>query len=177
MKFTKKLTVLFLTLALVVGTTITAFATPNNDILAALKAAKVPETYIIQAENYLKTRTLTAAESSSVVAQIESAIDIINASGKTDLTQLSSADKSKIIALIKSAGDSLNLTITFVKQSNGHYSVVAKDETGSTVLNFTPNQVKQTGIDNTLIYVGTLLVILSAGSVFVLRKKNLITAA
>ena len=65
MKLTKKLTTLFLTLALVIGTSVTAFAAPNDDIIAALKSAKVPATYIIQAENYLKTTTITEAQANS----------------------------------------------------------------------------------------------------------------
>lgn len=69
MKLTKRLTTLFLTLALVLGTSIIALAAPNDDTIAALRAAKVPETYIIQAENYLKTTTLTAEEATAVVSQ------------------------------------------------------------------------------------------------------------
>ena len=37
MKLTKKLTTLFLTLALVIGTSVTAFAAPNDDVIAACK--------------------------------------------------------------------------------------------------------------------------------------------
>ena len=73
MKLTKKIASLFLTAALVVGTTVTAFAAPNDDVIQALKDAKIPQTYIIQAENYLKTTTLTAEQATAVRGQVAAA--------------------------------------------------------------------------------------------------------
>jgi hypothetical protein len=177
MKFTKKLTTLLLALSLTVGTSITAFATPNEDAIAALKNAKVPATYVIQAENYLKTTTLTADQSAAVIAEITEANAIVNASGVTDLTKLSETDKNAVLAKIVEAGKAIDLTVNVTKQSNGQYLVVAKDASGNTVLNFSSNEVKQTGMDSTIIYVGMLMIILSAGSVFVLRRTNLKTTA
>ena len=177
MKFTKKLTTLLLALSLTVGTSITAFASPNDDAIAALKNAKVPATYVIQAENYLKTTTLTADQSAAVIAQITEANAIVNASGVTDLTKLSEADKNAVLENIVQAGKAIDLTVNVTKQSNGQYLVVAKDAAGNTVLNLSSNEVKQTGMDNTIIYVGMLMIILSAGSVFVLRRTNLKTSA
>ena len=177
MKFTKKLTTLLLALSLTVGTSITAFATPNQDAIAALKNAKVPATYVIQAENYLKTTTLTADQVAAVVEQITEANAIVNASGVTDLTKLSETDKNAVLAKIIEAGKAIDLTVNVTKQSNGQYLVVAKDASGNTVLNFSSNEVKQTGMDNRIIYVGMLMIILSAGSVFVVRRTNLKTTA
>jgi hypothetical protein len=171
MNLSKKFTTLFLTLALVVGTSITAFAAPNDDTIAALKNAKVPATYIIQAENYLKTNTLTADQSVAVVAQITDAGNVIEASGITDLTKLSAADKDKILQNVVDAGNSIGLTINVTKQSNGQFSIVAVNAAGESVLNLTSNEVKQTGLDNTIIYVGGLMILLAAGSALVLRKK------
>ena len=173
MKFTRKITTLLLTLALVVGTSVTAFATPNDDAITALKNAKVPETYIIQAENYLKTTTLTAEESTAVVAQITEAAAILEASGQTDITKLSEADKNAIVANIVAAGEAIDLTVTVTKASNGQYAIVATDASGAIVVNFASNDVKQTGMNSTIIFAGMLLVMLAAGSVFVLRRNNL----
>ncbi len=177
MKFTKKLSTLLLALSLTVGTSITAFATPNEDAIAALKNAKVPATYVIQAENYLKTTTLTADQSAAVIEQITEANAIVNASGVTDLTKLSETDKNALLAKIVEAGKAIDLTVNVTKESNGQYLVVAKDASGNTVFNFSSNEVKQTGMDSTIIYVGMLMIILSAGSVFVLRRTNLKTTA
>ena len=177
MTLTKKLATLILTLSLAIGTSITAFASPNDDIIAALKSAKVPATYLIQAENYLKTTTVTAEQSTAVIAQISEADAIVAAAGVTDITKLSAADKNAIIENIVAAGDAIDLTVSVTKQSNGQHLVVAKDASGNTVLNFTSNEVKQTGMDNTIIYVGMLMIVLAAGSVFVLRRTNLKTTA
>lgn len=173
MRLTKKLTTLFLTLALVIGTSVTAFAAPNDDVITALENAKVPATYIIQAENYLKTTTITAAEATAVISEITKANDVLDAAGTIDLSALSDADKNEVIGYITAAGNAIDLTVTVAKQSNGQYAVVAKDAAGNIVVNFTSNEVKQTGMDNTIIYVGMLLVIMAAGSAFVLRRNNL----
>jgi len=173
MKLTKKLTTLILTLSLVIGTSITVFAAPNDDVIAALKNANVPSTYVIQAENYLNTTTLTSAESSAVIAKIADAKSIVAASGVTDVTKLSAADKSAILADITSAGSAIGLNVSVTKLANGQFSIVSKDQSGTIVGSFTSNEVKQTGMDNSIIYLGALMIILAAGSVFVLRRNNL----
>lgn len=176
MKLSKKFTTLFLTLALVVGTSITAFATPNDDTINALKNAKVPTTYIIQAENYLKTNTLTAEQSVAIIARITAAVKVLETSGITDLTKLSSADRDRILQNVIDAGNAIDLTVNATKQSNGQFSIVAVNDAGESVLTLSSNEVKQTGLDNTIIYVGGLMIILAAGSALILRKKYSFTA-
>lgn len=172
MKLTKKLTTLFLTLALAIGTSVVAFAAPNDDVIAALKNANVPATYIIQAENYLKTTTITEAEAASVVSEITNATDVLDAAGTKNLTALSDADKNEILGYITAAGNAIDLTITVTQQSNGQYAIVAKDAAGNTVVNFASNEVKQTGMNTTIIFVGALMIMLAAGSLMVLRKNT-----
>lgn len=174
MKLSKSLTSLVLSASLVIGSSVTAFAgTPNEDVIQALKDAKVPATYLIQAENYLKTTTLTADQAAAVKTEITSASAVAKAAGVTDLTKLSVADKNKVLADVEQAGTAIGLTVDLTKQSNGQYAVVAKDASGAVVLNFTSSEVKQTGLDNTIIYVGVLMIILAAGSVFVVRRNSL----
>jgi hypothetical protein len=172
MKFSKRLASLFFTAALVVGTSFTVLAAPNDDVIKALKDAKVPATYLIQAENYLKTRELTTEEVSAVKAQISSVDKIVKDSGVKDLSKLSNADKRKIIEAVKESGKAIDLAISVQKQSNGSIEVVAKDEAGKVVASFTSNEVKQTGFDSTVTYAGALMIILAAGSVFVLRRNS-----
>lgn len=173
MKLTKKLASLVLACSIVVGTSVTAMAaTPNEDVIAALKAAKVPATYLIQAENYLKTATLTADQATAVKAQVTAVSNILTTAGVTDVTKLSTADKNKVIADITAAGTAVNLTVNATKQSDGKYAIIAKDTTGNTVVNFTAAEVKQTGVNTTVIYAGALMIILAAGSVFVLRRNS-----
>jgi hypothetical protein len=172
MNLTKKLATLFLTLSLIVGTSIVAFAAPNDDVISSLRNAKVPQTYIIQAENYLKTTTLTQAQSTAVIEKISQATDIVTASGVKDLTMLSEADKNAILADIVAAGNSIGLTVNVTKESNGQFLVVAKNISGNSVLNFSSNEVKQTGLNNTLVFAGILMIILAASSVFILRRNT-----
>jgi hypothetical protein len=172
MKFSKKLASLMLTAALVVGTSTTALAASNDEVIKALKDAKVPATYLIQAENYLKTNTLTAEEAAAVKSEITKVDQIVKQAGVTDLTKLSDADKKKVISSVQEAGKAADLNVSIQKQSNGNIEVVAKNEQGKVVASFTSNEVKQTGLDSTVIYAGALMIILAAGSVFVLRRNS-----
>jgi hypothetical protein len=173
MKISRKLTSLCLTAAIMIGTSVTVFAAPNDDVITALKDAKVPQTYIIQAENYLKTTTITAAQATIVKTQINAAAEVAKAAGITDITKLSTADKDKLMANVTTAGKAIELNISFAKQSDGKYALAATDKNGKSVINFSAKEVKQTGADNTIIYLGALMIVLAAGSVFVLKRNNL----
>jgi len=176
MKLTKKIASLFLTAALVVGTTVTAFAAPNDDVIQALKDAKVPQTYIIQAENYLKTATLTADQATAVKAQISVAQKVMKDAGTTDASKLTQAQKQQVITSVTEAGKAVGLTVTVTKQSTGKFEVVAKDAAGKVVASFTSNEVKQTGVNTTVIYVGALMMVLAAGSVVAIRRNANVNA-
>jgi len=90
--------------------------------------------------------------------------------GVKDASKLTVDQKNKIIAAATEAGKSIGLTVNVTKQSNGQIAVVAKDASGKVVASFTAKEVKQTGVDTTIMYVGALMMILAAGSVLVVRK-------
>jgi ABC-type transport system substrate-binding protein len=167
----KKRLALILALALIIslGTVATSFAASNDDLIQALKDAKIPETYIIQAENYLKTRELTEDEANAVIANIEKAVEIMEEAGTKDITKLSAESKKEIIELVSDSGEAIGITVTIDKLSDGTYSVVGTDSTGNEVVNFTSNEVKQTGIDYTILFAGFILII--ASSFFFIKKR------
>jgi hypothetical protein len=170
MKFTKKIASLVLTAALVLGTSVTAFAATNSDVIQALKDANVPATYIIQAENYLKTKTLTTEEVTAVKAQLAVAEKVMTDAGTKDVSTLTQAQKDKVLVAITEAGKAIDLTVSVTKQSSGKFEIVAKDVNGTTVISFTSNEVKQTGMNTTIIYVGALMMVLAAGSVLAIGR-------
>lgn len=170
MKLRKKLVTLALSLSLVLGTSVTAFAAPNDDVIQALKDAKIPQSYITQAENYLKTTTLTAAQATAVQAQVTKAADVMKAVNVTDATKLTDSQLQTVLTAVKDAGTAINLNITVAKESNGSVSIVAKDTAGNTVVTFSTTDVKQTGANNTIFIAGILFIVLAAGSVIAVRK-------
>jgi hypothetical protein len=172
MKLSKKLAGLVLTASLVLGTSVTAFAAPNDDVIQALKDAKAPQTYIIQAENYLKTNTITAAQATSVKAEITKANDVLKAAGTTDLTKLSAAQKATVLAAVTEAGKDLGLTVNIGKASTGAYAITATNAAGAKVIDFSGAEVKQTGVDNTILALGAFLLVAAAGSVFAVKKVS-----
>jgi hypothetical protein len=171
MKIAKKLSTLVLSLIMVLGASSMALAAPNDDVVSALKANHVPQDYIVQAENYLKNHTLTASQSEVVIAQIEKANGIMVAAGTKDYEKLSTSDKNAIIGAIHVAGDAIGLKITIQEQANEHYRYIVKDSSGKIVADFTSSSVKQTGVNNSFIFAGMLLLVLSAGSFIVLKKR------
>lgn len=171
MKLKRLFSIVTLTLIFVLSTSVMVFAAPNDDVITALKNADVPESYIIQAENYLKNNTLTAAQADAVEVQITKAVDIMKAAGTKDVSKLSQADQNAIIQSIEAAGKEINLTIAVVKKSDGKIYVSAADADGKVVANFTSNDVKQTGISSSVLFAGLLLIAAAAASAVVIRKK------
>lgn len=158
---------------MVFGASTLVFAAPNDDVISTLKANHVPGDYIVQAENYLKNHTLTAAQSAAVDAQIVKANGIFVAGGTKDLTKLSDSQHDAVIQCVYDAGHAIGLNITIDLSGNGSAHVTAKDANGNIVVDFMANAVKQTGLDNSMIYAGLMLVVLAAGSVVLLKKKAL----
>ena len=171
MKIAKKFATLVLSLCMVLGASSMALAAPNDDVISALKANHVPGDYVIQAENYLKNHTLTAAQADAVIAQIEKVDDIMVAGGTKNVKELSQSQQDAIVKAIQAAGDAIGLDITIT--SNGTVHVIATDSKGNVVVDFASTQVKQTGLDNTLLFAGIGLVIMSAGAFIFIRKRAL----
>jgi hypothetical protein len=170
MKKVRFTAVIMLTAVLLLSMAAPAFAAGNDDVIKALKDAKVPETYIIQAENYLKTRQLTSDEANAVIAQINEAAAIMDKAGTKDVTKLSTEDKQEILALVSKAGDAVGVKVSVKKNSNGTYSVIGTDAAGNEVANFTAREVKQTGIDYTVMLLGVALILAAIGSSFAIKR-------
>jgi hypothetical protein len=170
MKKIKLTAALMLAAVLLLSMTATAFAAGNSDVIKALKDAKVPETYIIQAENYLKTHQLTSDEASAVITQINQAAAIMKEAGTKDITKLSTKNKQEILGLVSKAGEAVGVKVSVKKNSNGTYSVIGTDASGKEVANFTAKEVKQTGIDYTVMLLGAALILAAIGSTFFIRR-------
>ena len=170
MRLSKKISSLLLAAALTLGTSATVFAAPNDEVINALKNSKVPATYLIQAENYLKTTTITADQAQAVKAQIDKADAILENANVSDLSKLTDAQKDQIMAAITAAGQAVDLSISVSKQSNGTFAVTAKDSSGNVVGTLGSNQVKQTGANQMILVFGTGLLAAAAGSAFAIKK-------
>ena len=85
-------------------------------------------------------------------------------------SKLTQAQKDQVLATVVEAGKAVDLTVSVTKLSTGTFQIVAKDADGKTVASFTSNEVKQTGVNTTIMYVGALMIILAAGSVFAAKR-------
>lgn len=166
----KKTVTLLMVLLLIVGSSASVFAATEDDIIQALRDAKVPETYIIQAENYLKENDVTSEDASAIIAKIEDSKAILDAAGVTNVTELSDADKQELLDNVRSAGEVLDLTFT-ISASNGSYDVVVTDAEGAVVTEFKSNQVNQTGA-NPIMFVGGFVLIAAAAAFLMINRKK-----
>lgn len=129
MKFNKKLLGAIVATSLVFGTSITAFAATNNEVITALTSAGADATTISAATTYLNNHSsISSSNLDSVIVDIKA----VQAKGVTSMAQynaLSTADKASVAADIKAAASELGITIT--KNANGTFTAV--DSTGAVI--------------------------------------------
>lgn len=168
----KILSVLALALALFFfGTSTSVSAASESDIITALNDAGVPAVYVTQAENYLKANNVTEAEADQIIEHIKNAAAIAN--GVTDISQLTQEQRNAILAEATSAASVLGLTLTFADGV-----VTFFDASNSTVAQFSinGNEVKQTGSSYIYLVSGLVLLVASAGSAVLFKRKSVALA-
>ncbi|GIM30251.1 hypothetical protein CPJCM30710_29170 [Clostridium polyendosporum] len=171
----KKLRLLVSTLAvatLVVGTSVTAFAKPKDDVVKALKQAKAPDVYIIKTENYLKTNTLTEAQTKEVVSQIDKIRDIVKAEKVSGISQLSKESKAQVLAAIEQAANAAGLTASLSKNVLGTYVLTLFDGNGKAVVSATADDIimKKAGSGSFVLVLGSMMIIAAAGSLMFVKR-------
>ncbi|MDP4143650.1 MAG: hypothetical protein Q8936_04085 [Bacillota bacterium] len=182
MKLSKKLLTALVTASLVVGTSVTAFAASNSDVITALTNAGVSSDYISQVQTYLNNNTISSSNLDAIVTEI----GVVKAAGVKsvdDYNKLDSTTKAQVAAAIKTAATDAGLTVT--KNSDG--SFVAKDASGNTVATIsstgaltvanasgtTGAAANTTGTNyGNLAALGALLVIVSASTLVVSKRRQ-----
>lgn len=145
-------------------------ATPNENVLSAIKNAGVPAEYYNQAESYLRGVTLTEAQANVIVSNVDEAVAILKGAGVTSIEQVDANLFNKIKGNIEAAAKVLGLNVV-VDYANKTVSLV--DSTGKVIFE-TSQTIKNTGDDYTgTIAVASLMIILLAGAALVANKKGL----
>ncbi|MDT8718336.1 hypothetical protein IAI10_16845 [Clostridium sp. 19966] len=160
--------------ALILGTSLPAFAATNSDVITALNNTGAAQSYVSEAQTYLNQHSVSAATLDTVVSNINAAAPKIKAAGG-DLSKLSAADKASVKSNILAAASALGLTANF----EGGNKVVLKDSTGATVFSTDSSQPTGTSMAQTatnygnLIAIGAFLIVAAAGSTVLMKKKSL----
>lgn len=181
----KKLFAILLTIAiLVVPMSLSASAEGalNAEELRIMEALKgtvtvngvelhIPDNYVTQAENYLKTHDVTKAEADEVLGYIDEGKEIVKASDlkkTSDLKVLPKKDKQAILELGKKACAVVESTLTY----DGKNVTIVANNSGETLFDAAP-VIKTTGADSdfsvTAIVISSVVVLL--GAAFVASKK------
>lgn len=172
MKMRRLAIVLALMIAFLFSMAASASAAGNKDVIQALKDAKVPEFYIIHAENFLKTRELTSEEAEYLIELIQRCYDIMKKAGTRYVTKLPLESKLEIVSIVKEGGRSIGLDVTLIKNSDGSWNVIGVEEgSGKETFHFTTNVVRQTGVDYTVLYLGAALILIAIASVVIIKSR------
>lgn len=149
-----------------------AFAAPvsaaaESDITAALKSAGVAQTYISQAESYMGQTgvELNETQITGIVQDINDAVAI--AAGEKDYGKLTVDQKVKIAAEVAHAASLLGLTTRLDKDG---LSII--DASGKVLITVSAENVKKTGADYTMVFVGLAVLALAAVSPIVVKKLS-----
>ena len=130
----------------------------------------IPDNYVTQAENYLKTHDVTKVEAEEILGYIDEGKNIVkesNLKSTSDLKVLPQEDKQKILDLGKKASAVVEATLTY----DGKDVTIVANNSGETLFDAAP-VVKTTGADGFgLIAIIASSVVVLLGAAFVASKK------
>lgn len=132
MKLNKKIFSLIVAAGLTLTSAITAFASPVDDIQAALTKAGLSSVDTGKVVEYLQKVTITDAQANAAIAKIDDAAQL--AGGQADLTKLSSSVRDQIKTDITAAASSIGLTADFGQTSSTGATLLTIKDSNGTVL-------------------------------------------
>lgn len=91
----------------------------------------LPAEYKTQAENYFNTVELTDAQAEAIIAEINKAIGLLEASGAARAAEVTDAQFNEIVAVAKAAAEAGGATIEVTRRADGFANVVLVTKPGS----------------------------------------------
>ena len=181
----KKLFAILLTIAILVvpmSLSVSAEGAINAEELRIMEALKgtvtvdgvefhIPDNYVTQAENYLKTHEVTKAEADEILGYIDEGKKVVQESDlkkTSDLKVLPQKDKEKILDLGKKASAVVEATLTY----DGKEVTIVANNSGETLFDAAPI-IKTTGAESdfSVIAIVASSVVVLLGAAFVASKK------
>lgn len=147
----------------------------NNGVEVEGKKVALPAEYINQAESFLKTNDVTAAQASTIIVNIDAAKKVMVDNKITDVKDIKGATASEIFAIAQAAAKEVGVTLTM---DNTNKTITVTDKDGKKLFvvgadKSTTNPIKDTGDDYTMMFVMTgAIALLLAGAGVVASKKG-----
>ena len=148
-------------------------AASSSQVVSYLRAkggAYVTEANIVKLERYFKENPITASEGDALIAKIDNAKAIIDASGTTNLKNLTNEDKDKLKAVANEAAAIVGVSLTFNGDSVQIYKNGKLIDTISSTgkLAYTGNE-----INYSIVAISAVAIIaLATGAIFLRKKLN-----
>lgn len=143
MNFKKKLNTFLIAALIAASTSTAAFATPIDNIRAALIRGGVPADQVSRAVEYIQRYEITDEQEKAIIGKINSAAAKMN--GQTDLTKVSADTRKAILKDIAEAMSYLGLKADYsTKSDKGATVVQVTDGEGNKVASGDANTSKDT---------------------------------
>ena len=179
MKMTSKILTLVTILFSIIAMSFAASAATNADIISTLKSSNVKAEYIAIANDYLKSNTLTSAQLDAGLANVKSAIALMNAENQTDILKLSATAKTKLVNIVNSTSTQTGITASFGKDTKGIALLKLSSANGTPyIISASDLALKVTGSDNTVSFIllAIGLILITLGSAFIISRKSAVQA-
>lgn len=170
----KIVSIVVLVAILVVAASTVVNATTNSEL--ADKLYQIGSKYgltsgdKVKIERYLSDYPVTNEQADKLVEKANQAAGIMDAAGKTNISQLSKADKDALKAIANEAADIVDVQLTFNKSSvtikkNGKVIETIKSENGK--LTYTGNET------NVVLVVSSVVAVALVATVVVVARKKI----
>ena len=175
----KRLATVTLLVVMLVGVLVgTVNAATESELLAYLsqeftirgETVSLSEADKVKIERYLNENEVTAEQADSVIAKVDEAIAVLEATGETDLTRLSQEDKSRLVSIANDAASVLGLSLSYdasTKTISVYKNGVLVESTSIT----SSQELVQTGATN-YVYIAILAVVVIAIAAVVIKRAR-----
>jgi hypothetical protein len=179
MKIVAKIILVVAILSTVFALSFVASAATKDEIISVLKAGNIKATYIAMASDYLKSNTFTTAQLDAGLANVNSAIALMNTENQTDVLKLNATARASLINIVNKTSAETGITVTSGKDTSGVTFLKISTTNGTPyVISESDLALKVTGGNDyaSFIMLSVGIILMALGSAFIIARKATVKA-